>query len=323
MVSVIVPVYNRAAMIADTLASLMAQDYPHDLLEIIIVDDASTDETPTVVQAARERSVFSIVSCLHAERRGPAAARNTGIARAKGEILGFTDSDCRPSPRWVSCAVSSFRPEVGLVSGPIHPVTNPARWPGYFHHQMPEVRGENPLYPTANIFFLKKVVQTVGGFDERFTMVVGEDTDLAWRIKRSGYQSAFAEGAVVDHEASRISVGKWLREPLRNQIFPHLMAKYPELRHELLWGGCFMFRDTPAIYLALTGLITAATTGFIGAIATVLPLLYIMRSLAYYDLKDPRRWWKIPVKYVLHITRLLITVGALWYGSLRFRVLVI
>jgi hypothetical protein len=91
----------------------------------------------------------------------------------------------------------------------------------------------------------------------------------------------------------------------------------------LLWGGCFIFRDTPAFYLAIVGVAAGLTTGFTPAYAAVLPLLYIMRSLAYYDLNNPKYWWKIPVKYGLHLIRLSMTVGALWYGSLRFRTLVI
>ncbi|WP_170359505.1 glycosyltransferase family 2 protein [Ruegeria arenilitoris] len=86
--SIIVPAYNTAATLAETLASLLSQT--HDDFEIIIVDDGSQDETPAI---ARAHATDPKVRVIRQENRGLAGARNTGIAAARGEFVGFCDAD--------------------------------------------------------------------------------------------------------------------------------------------------------------------------------------------------------------------------------------
>ena len=86
MVSVIIPTFNRAALVREAVASVKAQTYRD--YEILVVDDASTDDTREALAAGREVRVLR-----QADRRGVAAARNRGIAAARGEWLAFLDSD--------------------------------------------------------------------------------------------------------------------------------------------------------------------------------------------------------------------------------------
>jgi len=85
-VSVIIPTYNRAALVGEALASVQAQSFRD--FEVLVVDDGSTDATPEVLAAWREVRVLR-----HPRRRGVSAARNTGVAFARGEWLAFLDSD--------------------------------------------------------------------------------------------------------------------------------------------------------------------------------------------------------------------------------------
>lgn len=103
--SVIIPTRDRADLLAGTLSSLLSQTYTH--LEIIVVDDGSTDSTPDVVAetCATERRVRSL---RHGESRGAAAARNTGAAVARGEYLLFEDDDCRGEPDRISQLVEAI-----------------------------------------------------------------------------------------------------------------------------------------------------------------------------------------------------------------------
>ena len=86
LVSVIIPTYNRAKYVAEAIDSVLTQDYPQ--IELIVVDDGSTDETADIVQCYGNRLIY-----LCQENQGVAAARNSGIAFAHGRFLAFLDSD--------------------------------------------------------------------------------------------------------------------------------------------------------------------------------------------------------------------------------------
>ncbi len=86
MVSVIIPTYNRAAMLLGAIDSVLGQDYPY--FELIVVDDGSTDETPRLLERYKDR-----ITVMRRENAGVSAARNLGIGAAKGELIAFLDSD--------------------------------------------------------------------------------------------------------------------------------------------------------------------------------------------------------------------------------------
>src|SRR5690606_10599748 len=102
-VTVIVPVYNDVARLRTCLTALAAQDYPADLLDVIVADNASSEDVRVALPADDDR--FTIV---HEARQGSYAARNTGWGHARGEILAFTDSDCLPRADWISRAVAAL-----------------------------------------------------------------------------------------------------------------------------------------------------------------------------------------------------------------------
>jgi glycosyltransferase involved in cell wall biosynthesis len=325
-VSVIVPTYNRSATLADTLAALLAQDYPADRLEVIVVDNASTDDTAAVVEAAR-RPGRAPIRYFRKENRGPAAARNYGVARALGAALAFTDSDCTMRPDWLRTAVGAFAPGVGLVAGPVRPVVNPRRIPSFFYHQT-DHRAPNGIYPTANILYRREVFDRLGGFDEQFGAyswgppIGGEDIDLAWRAQQAGYRAVWAEAAAVDHEASSIPIKAWLLEPVKAQIMPRMVASYPGLRDSLHWR-LFTGRENGPFYLALVGLLLALTRRPGLGAALALPWLWVMHPMVDRDLWPPARWWRIPVKYALMVQRFGLLGATLAWASLRNRTVVL
>jgi len=115
LVSLIVPVHNVGGLISGKIENLLALDYPPELIEIIIVDDCSTDDTAGIVGAGL-RPGPALLLCLD-RRSGKAAALNAGLAIAKGEIIGFTDVAAMLEPRALALAVERFAdPKVGCVS---------------------------------------------------------------------------------------------------------------------------------------------------------------------------------------------------------------
>src|ERR1700694_2760770 len=94
-VSVVIPTRNRRELLRNTMQGLIAQDFGCDRFEVVVIDNHSTDGTEAMLRefdGGRRRIVYVL-----GEDRGPAPARNLGAAQARGEILAFTDSDCRPA----------------------------------------------------------------------------------------------------------------------------------------------------------------------------------------------------------------------------------
>jgi glycosyltransferase involved in cell wall biosynthesis len=116
--SVIVTTYNRQALLERCLASLLVQEFPRDDYEIIVVDDGSQDTTPgLLVTLAREGQI----RYLHQENCGWSMARNSGVARSQGEIVVFTDDDCRVPFDWLARYEAAYEahPEFDGIAGSI------------------------------------------------------------------------------------------------------------------------------------------------------------------------------------------------------------
>ncbi len=118
-VSVIVAARNEAENIARTLDSLVELDYPHDRLEIIVSDGASTDETPHIVEDYAQRFPFVHLHRVDQNRkiRGKANAVHQAIERSKGEFIFLTDADCIVQKTWIKETLKFFTDDVGLVCG--------------------------------------------------------------------------------------------------------------------------------------------------------------------------------------------------------------
>jgi glycosyltransferase involved in cell wall biosynthesis len=263
-VSVIVPTYNRAQVLPYLFEALAQQRYPAESIELIVVDNSSSDDSETVFE--RWRTVFPFRAAFYRkENKGPACSRNYGAARARGEVLAFTDSDCTPSAEWLASATEAFATGAGIICGPITP-TGWAGSPGLTAAQLDPVVSDRGLYPTANLFVRREAFEAVGGFDERFglypwgELVAGEDCDLGWRLRRAGERPAFVTKAAVGHLATRMRLSHLLLRPVRVQIFPRLLRSVPELRHTYLWAGYFVSPARPYYYLAGAALGAALAT---------------------------------------------------------------
>jgi glycosyltransferase involved in cell wall biosynthesis len=324
-VSVIVPTYNRASYLSSLLNALSAQVYPSSLIEVIIVDNSSTDGTEEVVNNFTARTSFP-VRYLYKNDEGPAIARNLGARSSAGEILAFTDSDCIPRPDWIRNAVSGLGEGDGFVCGSIIPVPGERR--GFLEHQMERMSRDNGTYPTANILYRRAVFEALGGFREDFGTfswgfpVGGDDTDLAWRVKRAGYGVSFVPNAVIYHQSSPSSLKDWLLAPMRLQVVPRLMVTIPELRETFLWNRYFLSPITATFYLALVGLVLATLSPW--GLLLVLPWFWMIgRETLINNAWPPTRWLKLLLMLVLNLQRSCFMALVLVVSSLRNRRLVL
>jgi glycosyltransferase involved in cell wall biosynthesis len=264
LVSVIVPTYNRAALLPYLFDALARQLYPASRMELVVVDNSSSDDTEEVVNRWKGALPFPTHFHRH-ENRGPAASRNLGAAHARGQILAFTDSDCIPGNDWLRNAVRGFLGETGLVCGPITAAASSAPV-GVLYTYLDETTAETGLYPTANFVVRRDAFEAVSGFDESFGLFPwgglkgGEDTDLAWRIKRAGFGVRFLGDVSVRHQPTGLSPRSWLLRPVRVQILPQLIRSIPELRGTFLWRRFFVSRLHFQFHLAWIGVAVAAAT---------------------------------------------------------------
>ena len=206
--SVVVAAYNAAATLGECLASIRELNYPD--YETIVVDDGSTDSTSEIANQAGVRTI-------RVEHNGLAAARNTGVEAASGEVIAFIDADARADRDWLYHLIETItRRDAAAASGPnFAPDPHSARAaamaaaPGLPR----EVRaGDDRLAQLCgcNMAITKAALLKVGGFDPMFTNA-GDDVDLSWRLEASTETLAYAPGAVVIHER-RATLAAYLRQ---------------------------------------------------------------------------------------------------------------
>jgi O-antigen biosynthesis protein len=210
LVSVVVASYNGARTLQACLDSLQRLNYP--AYEVILVDDGSYDNTPELA-----RLYPKVRYVRHATNLGLSTARNTGIEAAEGEIVAFTDSDCRPDDDWLYYLVGDLlRSEFAGIGG--HNLLPPEdSWvaaavmvsPGGPAHIMLTDRIAEHI-PGCNMAFYKWALLEIGCFDPLFRKA-GDDVDICWRIQQHGYKIGFSPGGFVWHYR-RSRVRDYLRQ---------------------------------------------------------------------------------------------------------------
>jgi glycosyltransferase involved in cell wall biosynthesis len=244
-VSVIIPIYNDAGRLERCLAAIEAQTYPRGAFEVIVVDNGSTDDVGSV--AAR----FPSVRLLFEATPGSYAARNTGFAASKGDLIAFTDADCVPDPGWLAngVAVLERAPRCGLIAGRVR-VTfeDPDRptlcelYDSIFDFDQERFITRSKFGCTANILTHAAIVREVGAFDGQMRSV--GDRDLGNRIAAAGYALGFAGDAVVAHPGrrtirqllvKRLRVAGGHHDRARKRSWPHLRLLHALVR-QLLWN---------------------------------------------------------------------------------------
>jgi glycosyltransferase involved in cell wall biosynthesis len=173
LVSVVMAAYNADEFIGAALESIYAQDY--EPLEVVVVDDGSTDRTREVVGS------FPGVRYVHQENSGPAAARNRAFAEARGELVAVLDSDDLMAPGRIKsqAAYLSAHSDVGAVLGRQEWIDAPDSLP------RDSVYGDPNGIPVGGAaMFRRSVLERLGGYDASF--IQGEDTDLLIRMRELG-----------------------------------------------------------------------------------------------------------------------------------------
>jgi glycosyltransferase involved in cell wall biosynthesis len=224
-VSIVICTFNRADLLRDTLTSMQAMIVPSDcVVEIVVVDNNSTDNTPAVVAESARLGPIPVVP-LTERHQGKSFALNTALARARGDVLALTDDDVITAPDWLQRIVEGFRArDVTFIFGKVLP-----RWG---RHPPPELLtpraqeiwgplaivdyGDEPVEYTAgntglrlpigaNLAFSRAALVAAGGWRPDLgkvnnTLISGEDHEIFMRLRRRGlYAGYYDPDLTVQH----------------------------------------------------------------------------------------------------------------------------
>jgi len=249
LVSIIICTYNRADYLPETLRSLTQalRVCPEPRSEIIVVNNGSTDNTDAIMRAFITAHPEQPITMVSETRPGLSVARNTGLSRARGEIICFLDDDVTVPEGWLGGILAGFSlgPHIGAVAGQVR-----LRWPGgtrpswlptgydkYYSQYHPgdedHLLESGAVFVGANFALARAATQVVGFFDtalgRKGTLLTGgEDTDYARRIWQSGFTIAYSARGWIDHHvvADRIRVS-WLW----HRLIWHGATRYLVNRH--------------------------------------------------------------------------------------------
>ena len=320
--SVVVPVRDRRDLLRELLDALARQTYRD--FEVVIVDDGSTDgsaDEATAVAASRGLR-------LQVERTagvGAVEARRIGVASSRGSVLAFTDSDCAPDPVWLAEGVAAIDAGADLVVGPTVPA-GPVR----ALERSVEARSDDGLCATCNVFYRRAAYEDAGGFSEagrtlgfRLTrrakqLGFGEDTILAWRIRRSG-RYAFVPAAVVRHAVLQPKIREILWRTWVAGAFPALIKNVPELRRTLVVGRIWLGSPRRAPVYALVVAAALPWRVWLVPVAGAWWLFERARAARRSAGSRTRRLIAVPVEMATDV----LTAAALVGGSIRSRTIVL
>jgi glycosyltransferase involved in cell wall biosynthesis len=199
LVSVIVPVRNGGEQLGLLLDALARQTADPDLYEVLVADDCSTDDTP-------ERAAACPVARLipASTSGGSYAARNRGLAEARGTLLAFTDADCLPGRDWIERGIQALEPDdvdlaAGRVEMPLGTRPSAAALIDFVRHLDQERAVGDGFGATANLWVKRRVFEQVGRFNDR--LISGGDTEFGHRALAAGARLVYRPDLRVVHPA--------------------------------------------------------------------------------------------------------------------------
>lgn len=210
-ISVVICTHNRAKLLRKAVLNLMEQAMPPEDYEVIVVDNASTDDTKGVVRDLMKE--FPNIRYIYEPNLGLPNARNRGIREARGEVVAFLDDDCLVQPGWMRSLLRHYaNPKVGGVGGMgLAPGKEPGRegTVGGISHLGTPIGSFNILTPGPvevehlrgyNMSFRREILLRLGGFDPRYNgSNLREDTDMCVRVRRAGYKLIYDPNTLVIH----------------------------------------------------------------------------------------------------------------------------
>jgi glycosyltransferase involved in cell wall biosynthesis len=273
-VSVVVASHARHLRLRWLLNALEEQTLDRDEWDVVVVHDYPAHTAGRVIEGhpLAEAGVLRHMA-IEPGTGSPSRQRNIGWRAARGELVAFTDDDCRPEPDWLERLLATARATPGqVVQGRTRPEPLESDVLKAPHVRTLSVKPVGPYAQTANILYPRDLLERLDGFDER--AIAGEDVGLSLRARRAGATVVAAPDAVVNHAIESHTLPGILRQNLKWRHLAYLAKQHPEMRREF---PLRVFWDADHLRT------TAALAGVLGA-ARSRPLLalaapYVVHSM--------------------------------------------
>jgi glycosyltransferase involved in cell wall biosynthesis len=212
--SIVIPTYNRPERLATCLEAIAHLDYPSDHFEVIVVDDGSPTPIDSVVTPFLNQINITLITQTNA---GPAAARNTGAEKARGEFIAFTDDDCQPTPNWLKALATQFATTPDCLAGgktlnalPDNLYSTASQLLLDYLYEYYNADSEQAKFFASNNFALStEAFHQVGKFDTTFPLAAGEDREFCDRWLHQGKKMVTVENAQIYHAHKLTLRGFW------------------------------------------------------------------------------------------------------------------
>ncbi len=252
-IAVAIGAYNEEKNIAKLLDALLSQTLKP--AQIVVTNDGSIDKTQGILeQYAKKHHTIKVFSQKNA---GPASARNKAWRNTSKDIdiIAITDGNCTPEPNWLEELVKPFSDsKVGATGGTYKTLNENSLLARFFGMEIAwkysKIKGEIEAHGTYNLAIRKKVLEEIGGLDERYRKPSGEDWDLTYKISRN-YKIIYVPKAIVGTEHPE-SIGKYLKTQVRRG-YDRIMLynEHPEMgakdnytgrlvKYQILLSGAFI-----------------------------------------------------------------------------------
>jgi cellulose synthase/poly-beta-1,6-N-acetylglucosamine synthase-like glycosyltransferase len=267
-VSIIVPTLNSGSTIDECLRSVLELDYPKDLLEVIVIDGGSTDDTMEVAKGHPVKVVYSQLN--------PPEAYNMVMKDIQFPIIGLIDSDAKVEKQWLKKLVKLLDdPKVAGASGTVDTWNKDKLVPRVIGYELISRYRRLPntveRVATMNLLLKKKIVEEIGGFDE--ALPTQYDTDIGARLAQEGYTIAFDAEAMCYH-FHRPTLGTFFKQQYKyGQNTWKLYLKHPKLARGDKITDWWM-NIQPILY----------TVAFILLLVSILTGFHLIPSLAFLTL---------------------------------------
>jgi glycosyltransferase involved in cell wall biosynthesis len=318
--SVVIPTYRRPELLLRCLRALMTQRFNRNAYEVIVITDGPDAITEKALNTFNKGRVNKVRYGATIVKKGPAAARNYGWLAAKGELIVFTDDDCIPDKNWLDAYYREYlrHTNSAFTGKTIVPIPEDPT-----DYELNTAGLQTADFITANCACPKKLLLTIGGFDEQFTIAWREDSDLEFKLINAGIPITKVNDAIVTHPVRHADWGISLKEQRKTMYNALLYKKYPSLYRQKIQPSppVYYYAIISSFIIMLAGLMAKNNLLSKGGLILWLGLSLLF---AYRRLKFTNRHINHLLEMV--VTSLLIPfLSVYWqfYGAIKYRVLFI